>query len=207
MGTIFLLGWWAPGGALAFLPALAARAAVANAAVTAAAAHVAVVHGAAARAHGAAAFLHTLPIGPGYALTGAMAVRGFHVGGSALLLAGAAGAESQVALAGAWVAAVAHGVTLFPVPFTRVGAAGAVVHGAAIAARSAVAAPHHLAAAGLGLHVTGAFAGAAIVASAATTASAAAIGLHLAAAGTEAVTAHLAAGAAVVSVLLPPPIL
>jgi hypothetical protein len=196
-----------PFRAAAVLPIVAARVAAVNVAVTGAATHAAVVHGAAARAHGAAAFLHTLPIVPGYGLTGAMAIRGFHVGGSSLLLAGAAGAESQVALAGVTVAAVAHGVALFPSAFTRVGATGAIVHGAAVAARSATAAPHHLAAAGVGLHITGAFAGATIVAAAATTASAAAIGLHLAATGTEAVAAHLAVGAAAVSRLLPPPVL
>jgi len=195
----------------AFVPVLAAHAAVANAVATAALAHAAVGHGIAAHALAGAAVLHALPVPLAARFAGASAVRGLHLGGAGFLTAGVAGVESGLVLTGAAVSLVGGGVALFPAPaippLIRLGAAGVAVHGAAVAVHSAIAAPVHLHLAGAELHLAAASGVGMIAATGVATTHAGIAGLTLSAAVFEATLAHFAAGATVVSILLPPPIL
>jgi len=200
-----------PGRGAAFVPVLAAHAAVANAIATAALAHAAVGHGVAAHALAGASVLHALPVPLAAGFAGASAVRGLHLGGAGFLTAGVAGVESGLVLTGAAVSLVGGGVALFPAPaippLIRLGAAGVAVHGAAVAVHSAIAAPVHLHLAGAELHLAAASGVGTIAATGVATTHAGIAGLTLSAAVFEATLAHFAAGATVVSILLPPPIL
>jgi hypothetical protein len=195
----------------AFVPVIAARAAVANAAATAALATAAVAHGAAAHALAGAAVLHAAPVPLGFAYGGVSAVRGLHLGGAGFLTAGAAGVESGLALTGTAIALVGGGVALFPAPGIplpiRIGAAGVAVHGAAVAGHAGIAAPVHLHIAGTELHLAAASGMGTVASAAVATTHAGITGFTMSAAAWEATLARFAAHAAVVSILLPPPIL